>query len=427
MLLRLVSFSLLAVTCFCNLYAEQLALNPNAESAILINADTGKILYEKNARTPLYPASITKIATAAYVLNTQEKQLNRLLTADSESIASISEEAKRRSNYTLPAYWLEPGGSHIGIKKGEELALRDLLFGLMVASGNDAANVIAQNAGGTIPEFMANLNDWVRQIGCQHTKFLNPHGLHHPKHQTTAYDMALIAREAVKNPIFCEIVSTVRFTRPKTNKQEPTTYVQTNRLLRSGKFHYPKAFGIKTGHTSQAQNTLVAAAKQGDRRLIAVLMKVKEREDIFKDAVKMFETAFNQPKVQRLLMKKGPQKYALEIPGAAAPIKTYIAMDATLDYYPAEEPQIKCLLYWDRVNPPIQKNQKVGELRIQTPEGQIIQTIPLLAQADIKSTWLHWIKLHLGTSTLTSMILVGAGLIVMLVLVIAFLTMCFRR
>lgn len=376
-----------------SLWGEQLALTVQAESAILINADTGCVLYEKNAHTPQYPASITKIATAGYALNQAQDKLDVIITAQQEAIASVTEEAKRRSNYTVPAYWLIPGGTHIGIKKGEELSLRTLLYGLLLASGNDAANVIAQHLGGTIPDFMSGLNRYLKEIGCQHTEFCNPHGLHHPKHLTTAYDMALIMRESLKNSKFRELIATVYYERPKTNKQGSTMLVQGNKLIRKGKFHYPKAIGGKTGYYSIAGHSLVVAAKHRDRTLVAVLMKTKERNDIFQDAIEMFEAAFNQPKVKRTVLKAGPQKMTKEIEGASTVLTTYLKEDVTMEYYPAEEPKFKCLLYWNVDNPRIAKDQQVGELQLKSLKGDLIQSIPLFSSEEVSPTW-YWTITH---------------------------------
>lgn len=373
-------------------FAEPLMLTVNSESAILINADTGAVLYEKKADVLRYPASVTKLATATYALKQTGDQLNTMIVADQDSIGSVTEEAKRRSNYTLPAYWLVPGASHIGIKKGEELSLRVLMYGLMLASGDDAANVIAQHVSGTVPNFMTDLNAYLKELGCQNTVFYNPHGLHHPKHQTTARDMAIVMREALKNPTLCEIMGTVQYKRPKTNKQESTIMVQTNRLLRKGKFYYDKAIGGKTGYYSQAGHNLAVAAKDGDRTLIAVLLKCKERDEVFRDATALFESAFNQTKVQRILLKTGPQTFTCEVPGASDSLKTYIKEDVAISYYPAEEPHVKCLLSWDKINSPVEKDQRVGELRLQTADGQVLQTVPLFASEELSSTWLWSIK-----------------------------------
>lgn len=386
-------YFLLACLAFYPLYSEPLNVKVNAEAAILINADTGKILYEKNSRDLHYPASITKVATAAYALKKKGNELNTKVIAEQESIASITAEAKKRANYSLPSYWVEQGSSHIGIKKGEELAFRDLLYGMLVPSGNDAANCIAQFTSGSIPTFMTELNAYLKEIGCKNTTFQNPHGLHHPNHQTTAYDMALIAREALKNPTFCEVVSTVRYTRPKTNKQEATTLVQTNRLIRSGRYFYPKAIGVKTGQTAAAMNTFVSAARDNGRTLIAVLLKSKERNDVFLDSAKLFEAAFSQQQVQRTVLKAGQQKYELALKGASSPVKTYLKDDVTVEYYPAEEPKLKCLLFWDsNLTAPIAKDQQVGHLKLMGENDVVLKTIPLYSSAEVTMTWGSWFK-----------------------------------
>lgn len=377
---------------FSILYAKQLALSTSAESAILINADTGAILYEKNAHKQQFPASITKVATALYALKIKEDALDEKVTADKDSIASVTEAAIRRSNYSMPAYWIEQGSSHIGIKIGEELTFRDLLFGMMLSSANDGANVIAQFTSGTIPEFLEEMNEFLHAIGCKNTYFCNPHGLHHPKHVTTAYDMSLIAKEAMKSPTFREVVSTVRYTRPKTNKQESTTLVQLNKLLRNGKYFYPKATGIKTGHTSFAMNTFVGAAKNGDRNLILVLLKTKERGDIFTDSIAMFEEAFKEKKVRKTLFKAGPQKFVLDLPGASAPITTYAKDNMEIDYYSAEEPVLKAFLQWDKIHPPIVKDQKVGNILVKNEKGEVAKDIPLFAEEDVSATWSYCLR-----------------------------------
>lgn len=387
-------FILLMSLVYTALQATPLPLTVHAESAILMNADTGAILYEKNAHTLRYPASTTKIAAAAYTISIAEKKLDTVVVAEQDAVASISEEAKKRSNYTVPAYWLVPGGTHMGIKRGEALSLRDLLFGLMVVSGNDAANVIAQHLGGTIPNYMVGLNEYIKKLGCKKTTFYNSHGLFHPKHQTTAYELAIMMKEALKSPLFREVVSTVRFKRPKTNKQESTTLVTSNRLMKKGKFFYAKAIGGKTGHLSAAGNTFVVAAKDGDRTLIAVLMKSGVRDEMFADAIKMFETAFNESKVNRVLLKNGPQKFSVDLPGGTQKLTTYLKNDVTMEYYPAEEPKIKCMLHWNVSSSPVEKDQVVGELRLQTEDGRVVKVVPLYAQERVSSSW-FWSLRHL--------------------------------
>lgn len=374
-------------------FANQLPVSVNAESAILINADTGTVLFEKEADLSEYPASITKIATCLFALQALKGRLEDAVTAENDAIVTITKEAKRRSGYSVPAWWLEVNSSHIGIKKDEELNFEDLLFGMMVASGNDAANVIAQYVCGTIPAFLEEMNRYLKTIGCKNTFFMNPHGLHHPKHVTTARDMALLSREALKNEHFKKIVQTVRYTRPKTNKQAATPLVQTNKLLRKGKFFYQKAIGVKTGYTSDAGNTLVAAAVHEGRTLIAVLLKTKERDDIFKDAKKLFEAAFSQPKLEKVLIKAGVQKQKIRLTGGSKPLTVFVEKDICLQFYPAEEPHLKCLLHLDdTLKAPLKKGDRVGEIRLVDANDKAVQSFVVYAYEDISATWGHRIK-----------------------------------
>lgn len=375
-----------------SLLSQPLQLSVNCESAILMNAETGAILYQKNARKSMYPASVTKIAVALYALKVKGDRWDEIVVIDQDSIASVSESEKARLGYTQPAWWLETDATHMGLKKGEEISLKDLLYGMMVVSGNDAANAIAQNVGGTIPNFMSSLNAYLKEIGCKKTVFHNPHGLFHPKHQTTAYDLGLMAKEGLKSPKFCQIVSTVNYTRPKTNKQESAPLLQSNKLLRPGKFYYPKAIGIKTGYIQKAGHTFVAAAKHENRTLIAVLLKTKDRQDMFLDAKKLFEAAFNEVPVERVYFRAGPQKFTRKFEGAKTPVTTTLADDITLSYYPAEAPNTKCLLFWDECTFPISKGERVGELRLQTENGTVLLATPLLSQEDVDTTWAVKIK-----------------------------------
>lgn len=369
------------------LLAEPIKFEIKGEAAILMNAQSGAILFEQDAHALHYPASTTKVATALYALKLKGEELEMPIAAEQDSLATITQGAKRQSNYKLPSYWQEPDGTHIGIRKGEILTLRDLLNGALIASGNDASNVIAQALGPSIPRFMEGLNAYLKELGCQHTTFLNPHGLHDPQHRSTAYELALIAKEALRYPVFCEIVAQKRFMRPKTNKLAATTLLQGNRLIRPGKLHYPKAIGIKTGYHAKAKNTFIGAAKADGRTLIVVLLGYKDRTAIFQDAIQLFETAFNQPKVRRVYLKAGPQTFMQQLPHADRTLQTYLKDSLSLDYYPAEDPKAKCLLYWKPLTLPITKDQEVGELHLISAEGNVLKHVPLLAEEKVELDW----------------------------------------
>lgn len=369
------------------LYSEQLQVDVGAEAAILINADNGAILYEKNAYKQMNPASVTKIGTLLYTLKKKKDALDTLITVEAEAVVSVTSEAKRKSKYTLPAYYQESDGTHMLLKKGEVLTFKTLLEGLMLMSGNDAANMIALFVSGTIPQFMNELNTFLKEeIKCQATHFDNPHGLYYPTHLTTAYDLSLMTKEALKDDLFREIVSQPRFFRPKTNLQKATTYLQGNLLLRPGKYYYPKAIGVKTGYHSNARHNFVGAATLDGRTLIVVLLKNQERKKMFEDAIKLFDAAFNQPKVQQTFFSKGEQTFALNFPKGDSVLHSYLKNDVTYEYVPAENPQIKTLLVWDALRLPIQQDQQVGEIQL-LYEGQLLEKKPLFASHAVQFRW----------------------------------------
>lgn len=418
---------LIGLFSFSKGWVEPLQVEILGEAALLMNAETGAILFEKDAYSLRYPASTTKIATALYTLQLKGNDLDGIIAAQNDCLVTLTQEAKRKSNYTVPDYWLEPDGTHMSLLKNEEMSLRDLLKGLLIVSANDAANVIAQSLGGTIPKFMEGLNAYVKEIGCHNTHFRNPHGLHHPQHQTTAYDLALLGQEALKNPILCDIVSQAYFKRPKTNLQKPVTLLQGNALMRSGKWRYSKAIGIKTGYHAKAKSTFVGAARHGNRTLIVVLLGYQKRAELFADAIKLFDLAFNQPLVQRHFLKAGPQSFQCDLALADRSIKTYLKDNLSLSYYPAEDPRPKCLLYWHALTLPIQKGQEVGELHLVAAKGEVLKKIPLFAQEAVKFKWPYrWflaIQTRWGDSPLFALV-VGLSLLTTIYLSIVY---CLRR
>ena len=207
----------------------QLHVEVSARSAILMNAETGAILYEKDSHIPRYPASTTKIATALYGLE-KKPQL--------EQMVSVSADALRikpvKDKEGVPSYWDEVDGTKMGLVRGEILSLEALFYGLMRMSGNDASNVIAEHLSSSIPAFISEMNSYVYDLGCKNTRFCNPHGLHHDDHFTTAYDMCLITQRALQIPKFRELVSRGFYEKPQTNKQPKTEIQPRNALLKGG-------------------------------------------------------------------------------------------------------------------------------------------------------------------------------------------------
>jgi D-alanyl-D-alanine carboxypeptidase (penicillin-binding protein 5/6) len=387
--MRLIFCFLGVATC---LLAGQLDIDVRAPSAILMNAETGVVLYEKHAHIPADPASTTKIATALFAL---EKQidLNQQVTVSREALKGkkISERDK------VPAYWLESDGTMMQIKVGEILTVDMLLHGLMLVSGNDAANVLAETVGGTIPQFMGLLNEYLQSIGCKNTQFSNPHGLTHHEHWSTAYDLAIMTKRALQFPKFREVVSTLVYVKAKTNKQPQSEIRLTNPLLKpKSQYYYPKAIGVKSGYTLAAKQNLVAAAECEGRTLIAVLLGCEQKGARFEDAKKMFEAAFSQEKMSRRLI--GPESiFTKELTGSKQPLKAALVKPLTISFFPAEEPKCKAALHWAVDHLPIRKGQKVGEVHILDDNGVFIQKGDLVALEEVKGTVFFVLRNRLKT------------------------------
>lgn len=236
-----------------------------AESAILIDGRTGTVLYSKNATERMYPASITKIVTAIVALE----------TADVSDTVTVSKDAR----------WEE--GTRVYLEEGEQMSMWQLLQGMMVNSGNDAATAIADHIDGSKEKFAERMNAFVQEkAGAMNSQFRNPHGLPDPDHYTTAEDMAKIARYAMQNEKFRELVGTKKVN--WTGETWQTTLVNHNKLLGT----YEGATGIKNGYTTAAGQTLVASAKRGDMELIGVVLKSPSSDLLYKDMRKMLDYGF---------------------------------------------------------------------------------------------------------------------------------------
>lgn len=408
MILRLSLILLIPFFFSFRLEAAPLELSIEAQGAILINGETGAILFEKNADNLFFPASITKIATALYVLNTASNRLDEKVIAKADALASISPSAKRESRYRAPSHLLETDGTHIGIKRGEEFRLYDLVYGMLLRSANDASNVIAQHLGGTIPNFMCSVNRTLKELGCKKTHFSNPHGLHHPDHVTTPKEMALIAKEAMRFPLFRKMVSSVRYTIGETNLQEERRLLQTNLLLRTGPNFYPRAIGIKTGTNSNAGKTLVAAAEEkGERMLIAVVMGYTGKGDRYSDVIKMFDAAFSEKKYRATLLATGVQKLKFNLPNARAPLKIVLKEPLTYDYYPSEKEEAHLKLKWEKLELPLAANSLVGEVIATDRFGRTLGSVACFAAEEVKPTLSYLLKKFLSDKGKGLAIIIG--------------------
>lgn len=372
---------------FSLLHAEPLDVSLQAESAILINAETGAVLFEKDADTLRYPASTTKIATVLYALEHGGVPFDRIIPVEQEAVGVLSQAVKKRNQYRDSAYLLEPDSVGLGLKTTEQLSLKDLLYAILIVSANDAANVLAHYLGGSITQYMQDVNQYLAEIGCTSTCFMNPHGLHHPKHVSTARDLAKLTQVALRNQTFAEIVKTVRYTTGKIGAQEGRALLQTNKLLRKGPYFYSKAIGVKTGYHSLAGHTLVSAATNGKRTLISVLLKNADRGQMFLDAATLFETAFKEPLVTKTFFKAGKQAFALQLEGSRYPVQTFLDTPISVQYYPAEHSKMHAEIHWSATQLPVKKGDVVGQIHLYIDDKRL--EYPLRAVETVETTLIY--------------------------------------
>lgn len=259
---RILSF-LLCLSLFLGLYPQTVFAAPewpdnvtiSAEGGIVIDADTGAVLYGKNMHVNYYPASITKILTALIVIE----------NCDMDDIVTFSHNA---------VYNVEAGSSNAAIDEGDQLTVRDALYAMMLRSANEAANGLAEHCAGSIEQFAAMMNAKAVSLGCTESNFTNPSGLNDPNHFTTAYDMALIAKAAFANETFVEIDSTLYYDLPvtKRNTEGLRIYPGHKMLKKNLPQYYPGIIGGKTGYTSLAGNTLVTCAERDGMKLVSVIL-----------------------------------------------------------------------------------------------------------------------------------------------------------
>ncbi|KOR24265.1 D-alanyl-D-alanine carboxypeptidase family protein [Clostridium sp. L74] len=243
-----------------------------ADGVVLMDSKTGKIIYSKNPDKPYPPASTTKIMTA--LLTLERGNLDDVVTI----------------GHNPPL----ADGSKIYIFEGEKIKVRDLLYGLLLASANDCAEALAEYLSGSLDNFAKDMNKRAKELGCTNTNFVNPSGLYNNKHRTSARDLALIMNELVKQPEYTKIATTVSYNIPSTNKsKEKRPLWNENRLIqKNSNLYYKGCEGGKTGYTVQSDHSYVASVNKDNHRLIVALIHDKEKH-FFDDAVKLFNYGFS--------------------------------------------------------------------------------------------------------------------------------------
>lgn len=370
-----------------NYYANIEGLS--CKSDLLMSLDNNEIIVSNNADVPVAPASLTKLMTALVVLKNCP-DLEQMMTVSQEAIATLA----------------GTGSSLSGLKAGEQISLYNMLCCMMIPSGNDAAVALAAQVGGSIENFVAMMNQTAAELGCKNTHFVNPHGLDAEGHQSTASDLALIAKKDLEYSVFKKIVSLVEYELPQTNMNPARKIVNTNFLINPGytTYYYSPCKGIKTGSTDLAGKCLVSYASKDGYNYLAVALggeykdtdgdKVEENQ-AFMDSIRMFKWAFanmsyEQVAKQNQFVADIPLNYCWKTDAMRLVAKNEAFAlipkgndSESVEFEPVEKPE--------SIDAPVKAGDSVCSAKI-LYAGQQIGTVELIAAEDANMSVLLYAK-----------------------------------
>ena len=402
----------------------------DAKAGLLIEADTGEILYEKNAHQENYPASLTKVMVALLVfeaIDRGELSLTDSITATETAFDGLSSD-----------------GSTANIVPGETMTVEQLLNCMLIVSANETCNILGEHLSGSVEAFVARMNERASELGCEHTHFANATGLHDPQHYTTAWDLYLITREAMKHEKFMEICNSKSYTVPATNMTEkPRELHSTNFLIsnwRARGYVYRDAQGIKTGSTPEAGYCLISSALRGSRHMISVVLgaeRVTLEDGVtiqtrsFSETSRMFDWGFDNFVRRDILSSADP---VCEVPVALSSETNYVVAHAAED--------LSCLLP-DNIEPsdlertveltnetvdaPVAAGDVLGKLTL-SYQGTVYGEADLLALSDVSASWFLTAQRRVSdffAKPLVKLLLVA--IVLLIVALIVYTTMFSRR
>ena len=391
------------------------AMDVDATAAILVDPDSGEILYEKNAHEKRYPASITKVMTCLLTLEAVDRgelSLEQVVTASENIYTGIGENA-----------------STADIKVGEQVRIIDLLYAALIPSANEACNIMAEAVSGDVASFVELMNQRAGELGMEGTHFANAHGYHDDNHYTTAYDIYLMCREAMTHETFRAIVGSLNYTMPATNMHaEPRIVRSTNALISNFRilgYLYEYATGIKTGYTPEAGRCLAASATKGDRSLICVVLGCERTPGStgsegfveFTESTDLMEWGFDNFSRQTILTTTDLQG---DLPVTLSQTE-YVAVQpsGTLEATLPRDVDLSTFTYtptWyaESVEAPVAKGQVLGTITV-SDGGRVYGTLDLVAVSDVeRSDLLYYLN---RTEKYFSQLWVRIVLVVLLVLV----------
>lgn len=381
-------FSLLASLLLTN-FACADSFEVDAKAALLIEQDTGEILYAKDIHKEVYPASLTKIMVAILVM--EDLESGKIAMGD-----SITASAKA----------VDHNGSSVGIKAGETIGVKDLFYCMLVASANEACNMFAEALDGSEEAFVARMNEKAKALGCKNTHFVNTNGLHDDAHYSSAWDIYLMTCEALKHDLFMEVCNTAVYEVPATNLSEGRRIHTTNSLLSNWRwigYMYKGAQGIKTGSTDEAGQCLVSSAVRGSRTLLSVVIgadKViqpngKTLVKSFSETIRMFDWGFDNFSRRQIL---SAEDAIAEVPVDLSSETNYVIAHPESDLFctlpkDMDETQIERTVTLDaeRAKAPISAGDPLGSISV-SYRGNLCGTVPLVALNDVSASRILVIK-----------------------------------
>ncbi len=358
------------ISCPILVHADE-PIETYSPSCLLMELNTGKILYEKNINEKMYPASTTKLMTA--ILAVENCKLDDIATVSYNAISIVPD-----------------GYSTALLKEGEEVSIENLLNVMLVPSANDAANVVAEHVSGSIEEFAKLMNKKAKELGLKNSSFTNPSGIHDDNHYTTAYDLAIIGRYAAQNKTIADICSKASCSLPSSNAYSGSErfFYTTNELLLNNNYYYEYATGMKTGFTAPAGDCIVATANKDGVTYLAVVLGGDQNSDgssqRYLDCKNLFEYGFNNYSL-RTVSKKDSVNKQIEIWGATEETKKLdILVKDNISIFLKNDvdlSKIKNKTNYRTISLPITKGDVVGDISY-TYEG-VSYTSDLVAGSDV--------------------------------------------
>ncbi|MEW5784889.1 MAG: D-alanyl-D-alanine carboxypeptidase family protein [Bacillota bacterium] len=347
--------------------AEEPELDLKAEAALLMEVHSGKIIWEMNSRTKLYPASITKIMSLLIVLEQLEQ-----------------EQVSLTDRVTVSARASSMGGSELFLSEGDIVSLEDLLIGMAVGSANDAAVAVAEHVGGSVEGFVEMMNEKASQLGMNQSHFCNPHGLHDPDHYSTAYDVMLMSVAIMDYPLihqWATIWMDEHFLKDKIRSGE--VYLSnTNRMVRS----YQGCDGLKTGFTNEAGNGISVTARRGQTRFLAVVLGSPTVDDRYTAARTLLDYGFGKYKSVPVIDEGMVVANAAVDKGLPQRINIVTVHRLALLLSCGAEETFEKEIVLQPLEPPLQQGQKVGELVATFNEGEQVKVDLVAAEAVTRAS-----------------------------------------